>query len=225
MIELSNNGIKATIIGEPVISNPSKADRLPFLGSDVEILDADVPVDGWAGSVEPYAFTDCTGLCVARFKGGLRILGQGAFADCPRLQSSDFLQTNLQTIGSEAFRNCTTLRQVHLPDTVETIGDYAFAGCRSLKTFTIPPNCRTIGGFAFDGCMTLNHIDIPESVVTVWEWAFRNTGIESATVHESTELMEDVFPEGCNVTFLGSGGIPPRSWQPKWMGWNKPPWE
>ena len=36
-------------------------------------------------------------------------------------------------IGQNAFRNCTTLQRIAIPDTVETIGDNAFDGCTSAE--------------------------------------------------------------------------------------------
>ena len=55
---------------------------------------------------------------------------------------------------------------------VTTIGNYAFRGCSGLTSVNIPNSVTTIGGYAFFGCSGLTSIDIPNSVTTIGVYAF-----------------------------------------------------
>ena len=56
-------------------------------------------------------------------------------------------------------------------DSVTTIGTYAFRNCSKLTSVTIPNGVTTIGGGAFSGCSSLTSVTIPDSVTTIGMWA------------------------------------------------------
>ena len=58
-------------------------------------------------------------------------------------------------IGTEAFKNCTWLRQVEFGSHVTTINNYAFQGCTALESLTIPPVVSRINDRAFKDCTAL----------------------------------------------------------------------
>ena len=106
------------------------------------------------------------------------------------------------TIGDSAFRYCSSLTSVTIPDSVTTIGGWAFQSCSSLREFngkyasedgrcliidgtlnsfaigcgvteyTIPDSVTTIGGSAFFECSSLTSVTIPDSVTTIGNGAF-----------------------------------------------------
>ena len=55
-------------------------------------------------------------------------------------------------IGMEAFRNCTFLISVTIPDSVTSINSGAFDNCTSLTSISIPNSVTSIGGVVFSGC-------------------------------------------------------------------------
>ena len=67
---------------------------------------------------------------------------------------------DIQTIGYEAFANCTTLKTITLPECVTTIGQNAFKGCTNLTEFTIGENLTSIGMDALSGCTKLENVFI-----------------------------------------------------------------
>ena len=67
-------------------------------------------------------------------------------------------------IGEEAFRYCTGLTSITIPDSVTSIGDWAFSYCTGLTSITIPDSVTSIGDYTFWGCDSLTSITIPDSV-------------------------------------------------------------
>ena len=63
---------------------------------------------------------------------------------------------NIQSIGNFAFRGCSSLFVVRLPDSVTYIGDEAFKDCVNLKEINIPRNVTWLGDHTFDGCSSLH---------------------------------------------------------------------
>ena len=60
------------------------------------------------------------------------------------------IESGIREIGKKAFRGCSKLDELTLPDTLETIEEEAFAACPRLKTATIPETVTFIGDSAFD---------------------------------------------------------------------------
>ncbi|MCR5174700.1 MAG: leucine-rich repeat domain-containing protein, partial [Oscillospiraceae bacterium] len=63
-----------------------------------------------------------------------------------------------------AFKLCTSLADMVLPDTLNIIGESAFYGCESLTAVTIPSGLNSIGDKAFANCTALKSFSVPYSV-------------------------------------------------------------
>ena len=81
----------------------------------------------------------------------------------------DGVEYSVTSIGSEAFRGCSGLTSVTIPNSVTSIGDYAFSGCSGLTSVTIPNSVTSIGSGAFCAC-SLTSVTIPNSVTTHGEY-------------------------------------------------------
>ncbi|MBR4029014.1 MAG: leucine-rich repeat domain-containing protein [Alistipes sp.] len=79
---------------------------------------------------------------------------------------------SVTSIGYYAFRGCSSLTSITIPESVTSIGDWAFSGCSSLASITIPESVTSIGASAFWICSSLTSITIPESVTIIGDEAF-----------------------------------------------------
>ena len=79
---------------------------------------------------------------------------------------------NLKKIEEGAFKGCTSLTSITIPNSVTKIGDKAFSGCTGLKDVSIGGSVKQIGDFAFNECIGLTSITIPDSVTTIGDRAF-----------------------------------------------------
>ena len=97
-----------------------------------------------------------------------------------------------------AFRDCSMLTSVTIPDSVTSIGDYAFWNCRGLTSVTIGSSVESIGSYAFDGCTGLTSVTIPDSVTSIGRYAFRDcTRLTSVTIGSSVESIGSYAFDGC----------------------------
>ena len=105
------------------------------------------------------------------------------------------------SIGYEAFRHCTGLTSITLPNSITSIGACAFIGCTGLTSVTIPESVTSIGGQAFSNCTGLTSITIPNSVTSIGDGAFE--GCKSLS---SVTIPNSVTNIGCNA-FSGCSGL------------------
>ena len=101
-------------------------------------------------------------------------IGSSAFKDCTSLTSIT-IPNSVESIGDNAFQNCTSLTSVTIPNSVESIGDNSFQNCTSLTSITIPDSVISIASYVFNGCSKLKKIEIPDSVTYIGSKAFDGT--------------------------------------------------
>jgi len=127
-------------------------------------------------------------------------IGDSAFSGYSNLETVTFEQneaagsssvsaqstTGLKTIGDNAFKNCTNLRELILPNTVSNIGYYTILGCASLEEFVVPDGVTSFDVRMYS-CVSLKSFKIGKNVSWIVDdtCIFDNSpSLESLTVHE-----------------------------------------
>lgn len=126
-------------------------------------------------------------------------IGNNAFKGCSSLTSVTMPNT-LTSIGYNAFDGCSKLTSINIPESVTSIGEGACRGCKGLTTMTIPNKVTFIDHYTFQGCTGLTSIFIPNSV----------TGFGEAVFRGCTSLSSITIPE--NVTFTRSSVFEDTPW-------------
>ena len=121
-------------------------------------------------------------------------IGKSAFRDCSGLTSVT-IPNSVTSIGDYAFDDCSGLTSVTIPASVTSIGDYAFYDCSGLTSVTIPNSVTSIGHSAFCDCSGLTSVTIPNSVTSIGEYAFLGCdGLTSVTIGMSvTSIGHSAF--------------------------------
>ncbi len=126
-----------------------------------------------------------------------------AFADCANITKIT-LPVTIQSVGANAFNNCTGLTAVNVTDLSAwcgiTFGSYNanplyYAGAlyvnEVLVTDLVIPNDVTEIGYAtFYGCNSLVSVTIPSNVKTIGRGAFYGSSVETVTIADGVETIE-----------------------------------
>lgn len=134
-------------------------------------LEGAVYIENTVETIEPGAFTICTGITELYLPSSVTYIGDDAFGYCTSLKRVDFAE-GLQTISDIAFKFCYVLESVDFPTTLKEIGEGAFYYCQSLSRVMIPEGVETIGNGAFVSCPELLQASVPSSVTNIGENAF-----------------------------------------------------
>ena len=111
-------------------------------------------------------------------------IGYSAFRECTNL-TSIVIPNNVTNLVSYTFRDCKNLTSVTISDSVTNIGEDAFNGCSGLTSIDIPSGVTSIGSGAFESCKGLTSIGIPSGV----------TSIGSAVFYLCSSLRSIIIPD------------------------------
>lgn len=103
---------------------------------------------------------------------GVESIGRDAFYECSAIKSVD-IASSVKCINYQAFENCTSLGAIDIPSSVKTIEHSAFYSCTSLSSVTLSEGLEKIEYSAFQNCNALYNVEIPESVFFIGSKAFQ----------------------------------------------------
>ena len=101
------------------------------------------------------------------------------------------------SIPSKAFKDCTTLESIYLPEGVTYIAPDAFEGCTNLK-YIISPNSTNYSMFIYNGELMaiapgLTDVTIPKEVTGIRSAVFQNSKVENLTLYANTSIEDNAF--------------------------------
>lgn len=155
--------------------------------------------------------THSTALTSISIPATVKSIGEKAFFGCDRLVTVTFEKNTdgscaLTEIGSSAFRHCTSLVSIDVPDSVSVLGlndsvwafddpEYAaavFYECTSLQSVSLPNNLTDLQSLVFGKCTSLKTVTIREgsALQRISQNAFDGCGIESIDLTNAKNLAE-----------------------------------
>jgi len=84
---------------------------------------------------------------------------------------AEVLGFTVVSVSGNAFKDCTALTEISLPDGITNIGNNVMRGCSALHKLRLPKGLTDIGSYAFSRCSALDTLIIPASVKTIGSWA------------------------------------------------------
>ena len=131
---------------------------------------------------------------------GIVAIGDGAFKNCTAL-TSVVIPDGVATIGREAFYYCSNLTIAAIPNSVESIAPYAFY-CTALENLEIPEGLQSIENSTF-GYIKAKSITIPSSVKIINNDAFCYcSSLEEITFNEGLETISSYAFEGSSLVSI-----------------------
>jgi hypothetical protein len=188
--------------------------------------------------IDLYSFTG-SGLRSLVFGPGVTLVSGGVAMDCLSLEHVEFLGA-VRLIEGEAFRNCSSLAAIELPETVAAVYEGAFKasairhlhlpslvplisrelvyGCSRLETFTYGGVIQKIEMNVFQGCLLLSEFILRDGVETIGEAAFRESGLTSVRLpNASLKLLSaGAFSQCQSLASVAFRFLPPpgsASWE------------
>ncbi|MDR1602163.1 MAG: leucine-rich repeat domain-containing protein, partial [Tannerella sp.] len=157
-----------------------------------------------AGTTFYYVITDTTSahrtVEVVKHNDYTNLSGSITIPDTVKTSVSPDTTYYVTTIEEKAFRLCTNLTSVTLPNSIDTIKTEAFRGCGSLTGVTIngTPSLRIIGDSAFYSCNNLTNFTIPNTVTKIGVRTFINCAkLEQITIPGSVVFIDQYAFWGC----------------------------
>ena len=141
-------------------------------------------------------FSSCSALTSVVLPENITGIGKYAF------QSTAFtelpLTASITEIKDYAFKSCTKLTSVAIPDRVTKLGTYVFQSCTGLESAKIGGGVTSVPNYMFHGCTNLVNVELSEKVTSIGNSAFYNCkGLKSLPVTESiTSIGTNAF-YGC----------------------------
>ena len=125
------------------------------------------------------------------------------------------------SINSNAFRGCTGMTFINIPNSVTNIGENGFYNCSSLANIDIPDTILYIGGGAFQNCSSLpseNNIRyaddkvvvevidktqstylIKDGIITITNQAFKDSRVVTINLPQSLKVIGNYAFQNCTA--------------------------
>lgn len=107
-----------------------------------------------------------------------------AFKDCTEL-TSIVMPDTITIVSHAAFSGCSNLVSVRMPDTLHTIRNNVFQYCPKLRDCVLPAGLTSLGTNTFVGCFDLTNMRIPDGLNSIpWGTFYGCSGLTEVTIPE-----------------------------------------
>ena len=125
-------------------------------------------------------------------------IGGAAFRNCTKLTSIE-IPNSVTSIGDGAFYGCTSLASIDLPNSVTRIDSGAFSGCRSLTSVDIK-SCNYIENYVFQGCTSLKNVTLSANLSSIGNFSFQGcTSLETINILNKVSSIGNSAFSGCTA--------------------------
>lgn len=132
------------------------------------------------------------------------VIQNSAFKDCSSL-TSILIPNSIKSIGINAFENCSNITEITIPEGVTLIGNNTFKGCVKLASASFPTSIESFGANAFAGCTSLTSIVLSKNIQEIGANAFANCS-KLATIEvfgdTPATLKTGVFPSNVSKIYV-----------------------
>lgn len=122
------------------------------------------------------------------------IAGDVTIPETINYNGSDY---KVNSIGKNAFFNCSSITSINIPSSVTSIGNYALYGCSALSSIDIPTSVTAIGESVFKNCTSLTAFELPNSITSISYGMFSGcSALKSIVIPNSvTSIDWDAFSD------------------------------
>lgn len=181
----------------------TKMDRDVFEGSENILKEVIIS----EGIITVNGFFKCNLLEKVEMPDSVKTIEAGAFQECSSLREI-YLPEGLEGIGQNAFKS-SGLESVTLPSSLKKQGYESFGSCNNLKSVTISEGIKTVSRAVFKDCNNLSEINLPSTVTTIEEYAFDEHAADSIVVPASVVKVERYgFYSVKNTKMFFEGNLP-----------------
>ena len=145
-------------------------------------------------SIGEGAFSNLEGLKTIIIPPTVKRIEKNAFKNNTTLENVIIQERDgegVQYIGDSAFRGCTNLKNINLPDTITYIGREAFRKDSSLDNVKLPNNLKSLYNLTFDDCNSLKSLELSKSLEELGMNSLRGTAITTLKFPQSLKTVEE----------------------------------
>ena len=110
-------------------------------------------------------------------------------------------------IEENAFKNCSALKSIEIPESITEINASVFEGCSALNSVTIPASVEIINANAFKACAALKYMIIPTSVTEIGDSVLDGCTAFTDIYYFGSESEWQSIRKGDNNLTLSSANI------------------